>query len=347
MYGAAPGQPFGYGTSGGASGIYYTNYSNPHLTTTLVKTKPFPYSNTVGFPLIPNSGIGFGNSIGNIAFDYANKQLFATNLEDGRIYRINPATGFVLSIFDPFSLDIGTADPGMAPAGEQLWGIGVLTKAGITSVYFARTTTIGKEIWSIPLTASGEFNATAAGGGLYTDIAVTATKKEIAPVPGISSKITDIAFSSTGRMLLAERGHPHSAKVFEYILLGSTWVVGNNFYVGAVAGGLNSAGGVDFNNREVLNSTPNFICNDIAWASGNAMETIKHPYTGISPNPYPRLVYGVQGMSSSGNSSTLINNKLTDLYIDYNCTGDVLNHQSNVKGKIGDIEFFDATCPCK
>ena len=357
LFGAQAGQPTGYGTavgaSGGPSGIYYTNYATPNITTALVTTKPFPYTNTVGTAKIPNSGIGNGNSIGNIAYDYANKQLFATNLEDGRIYRINPSTGVVLSIFDPFALDGGTASPGMAPLGEQLWGIGVLTQAGVTTVYFARTiSSIGKQIWSIQLDASGEFMATAAGSGLYTESAITATfKQPIATVPGTAPTITDIAFSSAGRMLLAERGHPHIAKVFEYVLSGSTWVAGNNFYPGTdltSSGyplGANSAGGVDYSNREVVSSIPNFICNDIVWASGNAMftKTFFNPTFG-----YPNYVYGVQGMSSAGNSTTSSINAAKDLYIDYNCTGlSVRSHTGSVKGRIGDVEFFDPVCPCK
>lgn len=341
----------GYGPAG-AAGIYYTNYSTLGTTIPLVLTQPFPYINTVGTNKIPNSGTGTGNSIGNIAFDYKNNQLFATNLEDGRIYRINPVTGVVKSIFDPFTIDPGSSSPGMANSDEQLWGVGVLTQAGTTSVYFSRSTLANtKEIWSIPLTASGEFAATAAGGGLYTDISVSATKKEIAPVPGSMNKVTDIAFSSTGRMLLAERGHPHAAGMLEYAFSGTSWVPGNNFYLGAdlTSGsgflfGKNSAGGVDYSNRELPNSIPNFLCNNIVWGTGNAMATTKLPYNPPT-NTYPNWVYGAQGMSSGGNSTPLIINSKKDLYIDYNCTG--WPHQTNVKGKIGDIEFFKPTCPCK
>ncbi len=350
------GQPFGYGAAGAAA-IYYTNYSNPSTTIPLVTTKIAASFNTVGTNQIPNSGIspgpgsGIGNSIGNIAFDNVHNQLFATNLEDGRIYRINPTNGKVKSIFDPFALDVAVA--GMAGLGEQLWGIGVLTQGGSTSVYFARSTAVGKEIWSIQLDASGEFIATAAGAGLFTDIAISATKKQIAAVPGTQSKVTDIAFSSTGKMLLAERGQPHNSKIYEYVLSGITWGAGSNFYIGSgfipptpYPIGHNSSGGVDYSNREVKNTIPNFICDDIAWASGNVLGTQLLPYPGGS---YPKLVYGVQGMSSSGNSSTLINNTKTDLYMDYNCTGNPTARPlpGSVKGKIGDVEFFDPVCPCK
>lgn len=348
LFGAAAGQPTGFG-AGGAGAIYYTNYATPNVTTVLTQTLNSSSANTAGTNKIPNTGTGAGNSIGNIAFDYAHNQLFATNLEDGRIYRINPVTGIVKSIFDPFSLDNGIA--GMAPAGEQIWGIGVLTQGGVTAVYFARTTaTLTKEIWSVPLDAAGEFVTTAAGSGLF--VTSLSVKNEIVTVPGVQTKITDIAFSTAGRMLLAERGHPHKSKAFEYTYTGS-WITGNNFYIGTdftiapyfyPLGG-NSAGGVDYSNRQVANATPGFVCNDIAWASGNALftKTYKNP-----PYGYPNYVYGVQGMGSSGNSTTLSANAASDLYVDYNCSGNgVLNHTTAVKGKIGDVEFFDAVCPCK
>jgi hypothetical protein len=341
----------GYGPAG-ASGIYYTNYFNQSVTTSLVTTKPFPYTNTTGTSQIPNSGVGMGNSIGNIAYDFTNNQLFATNLEDGRIYRINPATGIVLSIFDPFIVDGGNSSPGIALVGEQLWGIGVYTKAGVTRVYFARTSSsTAKEIWSIPLTASGEFSATPAGSGLFTDLASTFITREISAVPGTQNKITDIAFSKNGKMLLAERGHPHAAGILEYNLLGTSWSPSSNFFLGAdltlyspaYLFGKNSAGGVDYSNREIKNPGQDFICDDIVWGTGNALATIKLPFPASG---YPNYVYGTQGMSSSGNNGTTLSiNASKDLYINYNVTG--YPNTINVKGKVGDIEFFDSNCPCK
>ena len=55
--------------SGGRAGIYKTNVNTPGTTNTLVTTLT---SNAWNYALtnkIPNSGVGSGNSIGNIAFD--------------------------------------------------------------------------------------------------------------------------------------------------------------------------------------------------------------------------------------------------------------------------------------
>lgn len=322
-YGFAP----AIGT-GGSAGIYYTNFSAPGTTSTLVKTTNVASANTVGTALIPNTGGGY-NSIGNIAYDKVNNQLFATNLEDGRIYRINPSNGIVLSIFDPFVLDAGVA--GIAALGEQLWGVGVHTFSGVTSVFFARSNSSNvKEIWSIPLTTAGEFAATQVGATkLFNDTASSAVQ-EIKSVGGVQSKITDISFSSTGRMLLAERGNPHQSQVFEFVKSGITWGSGNNFYVGNNAGtaGANSAGGVDYGRRQITKDS--FKCNDLIWASSNYMIV-----------PSKGYFYGVEGMSATGNSATVINNPTTDLYIDYNGS-----YGTNDKGGIGDVEIFKNPCAC-
>ncbi|WP_131536529.1 hypothetical protein [Pedobacter nototheniae] len=357
-YNGAAGISSGSGPAGAAA-IYYTNYTSINTTTALVTTLNSSSANTVGSNQIPSTGFTTspGNSIGNIAFDYKNNQLFATNLEDGKIYRIDPLTGKVKSTLDPFNPDNGIA--GIAPIGEQLWGIGVYTFNGITKVYFALTTLPhitnslapgGVEIWSVELNATGEFNATAGSGGAYNaTVASGLIKKEISLTQGTQTKVTDIAFSNSGRMLLAERGNPHAAGVFEYVFNG-TWNIGNNFYTGAALSsgppanylpGKNAAGGVDYSNREQKSG---FACSDIVWATGNYMPTI------LLTGPYPNFVYGAQGMSSAGNNVLPSINQKNDLYIDYNCTGWPHTFSpgiSSVKNKIGDVEFFDQTCNCK
>ncbi|WP_298305385.1 hypothetical protein [Flavobacterium sp.] len=307
--------------SAGSAGIYKTNVSSPATTTTLTSTLVANTGYTVGTSQIPNSGVGLGNSIGNIAYDKVNKQLFATNLEDGRIYRIDASTGNVKSIYDPFALD--TPSNGLAPINERIWGIGVLTQNGTTEVYFARTEATFNSIWSIKLDASGEFLATSTGGltpKLYSDS--SNSKLEIQKI-GTQNKISDIEFSCGGKMLMAERGNPHGSSVFEFIKVGTTWTVTNPFFTGQ--SGKDGAGGVDYGGRETAGS---FIKDDIVWASTNWAKPTNISY----------LVYGVQGMSSSGNS--LLTSASTDLYIDANAGG------SNNKGGIGDVDIFDSNCPC-
>ncbi|WP_298119468.1 hypothetical protein [Flavobacterium sp.] len=327
-----------FGTAGSA-GIYKTDVVSLS-TIDFVTTENFLNTNTVGRAKIPNADTG----LGNIAFDKKNNQLFATNLEDGRIYRIDGTTGIVKSIYDPFVQEL-TPSAGMVAAGEQLWGIGILEKNNKTYVFFARTLTESiptfsnsfngitgtKSIYSIELDSSGEFLANEIGSTkLFVDSS-SQPKLEIANVPGTQAKITDIAFSCSGRMLLAERGAPHDSKVLEYINSGSSWIVGSMFYTGDYLTGDNSAGGVDYGDRENLGS---FVKDDVVWATANAMNYANN--TGV-------LLYGVQGMSSSGNSPITSANTLTDLFIDYD---HVYNNSGTIKGGHGDVEIFDSSCPC-
>jgi len=144
------------------------------------------------FATLPQSSIGPG--LGNIAHDKVNDQFFVTNFEDGKIYRISNV-GVVTMFLDPFTADGGS--PGAAPVGERLWGIGVYNGR----VYFARwnedrinySSSVGNEIWSVPVS----------GGSPTLELTTT----PLGCPAGSSSPISDIAFSSGGRMMVAERGN--------------------------------------------------------------------------------------------------------------------------------------------
>lgn len=312
-----------FGATGGRCGIYKTNVNSLGTTTTLVSTFTGNAWNYALTNQLPNSGFDTGNSIGNIAYDKANNQLFATNLEDGRIYRLDPTTGNVKSVFDPFSLDIPSN--GMVAVGERIWGIGVLTQNGITEVYFARTQAGFNSIWSIQLNASGEFIATPQPlqANVFNDTAPSS--KNVIQKIGNQNKITDIEFSCTGKMMLAERGADHNSSIFEFEKIGTTWTVTVPFYAGdAFNAGRSSAGGVDYGARE---SGGSFTTDDIVWVSQNYAQPVNVSY----------LCYGVQGISSNGNAPSTYGS--TDLFIDR-------NNSTNYKGGIGDVDVFDSSCPC-
>ncbi|WP_166387749.1 hypothetical protein [Polaribacter sp. 11A2H] len=308
------------------SGIYNQssgyNYDNGVKSATIYKSSSPSWSATP-FISLPTSTGNF-NDIGNIAYDKRNNQLFATNLENGIIYRItglNGSLGTVVDVYDPWSQDPLPSAPGIVSQDEQVWGIGVNYEGGNTKVYFPRVTSAGaREIYSITLNNDGSFPVTAS------------EVVEISAVPGTQNVISDFAFSSdTNEMLLSERGNPHASKVFSYSRT-SAWNFNKQYFVGANAGadGENSAGGVDFAYKE-LNGDISADCDNFFWASGNYMDA-----SNISGK-----VYGLEGISYSGNnSSTAVSptaNKDTDLFIDLNgsySTGDKLG--------IGDVEVFDA-----
>ncbi len=313
---------------GGSAGVYKTDCNAPYSTTNIVSSLNSPTLFPVTGTQLPSTGTGgaAGNGIGNICYDQAHNQLFATNLEDGRIYRMD-VNGNLLSALDPFQLNNGVN--GIERDEEQLWGVGVFQNR----LYFARreSGTNPKQVWSVALQASGEFGApaTLSGGNLYVSALPTL---DINNGPGTETKYTDIAFSQTGsRMLLAERGAPHSAGVWEYQLVSGSWVPSANlFHVGYPTIGKNSAGGVDYGYREA-GGNPTAQCDGMVWATGNCIDINGVP--GLSCD-----VYGIEGIAPAGNAHPA--NSGTDIFIDFD--GNYVGQQKN---EIGDVEAF--RCGCK
>lgn len=280
-----------------------------------------PGWNATLFATLPTT-TGNLNDIGNLAYDKVNDQLFVTNLEEGKIYRItglNTASGTTVETYDPW---VSNTAPGLEVQSEQIWGIGVNYEDGNVKVYFPRValSLTERSIYAITLNPDGSFPV--AGSEVVA----------AANVPGTQLAISDIAFSSnSNEMLLSERGDPHTAKVMSYSRTGTTWAFNQQYFVGANAGldGENSAGGVDFAYKEV-DGDVSADCDEFFWASGNFMQVKYHS----------GLVYGLEGISYAGNNSVSAAsptaNQDTDLFIDY-------DPLSNAKGGIGDVEVFDAS----
>jgi|GEM_PF-2241336 len=150
---------------------------------------------------LPNSGpnlsypAGFNTpSLGNICFDQDHNggQVFVTNLDDGKIYRLDANLSSVQSTFDPFLPDGGT--PGIAPLGERLWGIAYRANA----VYFA--------VWSRdvanqsgPQTSVWKVNLNAAGN--FTGVAQFCFSL---PTTAPPDPISDMEFNAAGQLLLIQ-----------------------------------------------------------------------------------------------------------------------------------------------
>jgi hypothetical protein len=316
-----------------SSGIYsqYYNispYKNTNPGRIFKATAPsYTITTLVDLPGVTYSGSGSLNGIGNIAYDKVNKQLFATNLDNGKIYRISMA-GAILDTFDPWTADVATPD--ITVQDERIWGIGVNYENGKVKLYFARittpaTTSSNRNLYSITLNADGSLPTS------------TATALEIANLPGAMNAITDIEFSGdTKKVILAERGEPHNAISFSYNKIGNAWVSNTQYFVGALTG-KNSAGGVDFAYKSDEKGGVK-DCDDFIWNSGNYLDPVKI----FSPTANPtNKVYGLQGIKYTGN--TFAGATSTDLYIDYNPP--IYNYTS--KGHIGDVDVIDANgCFC-
>lgn len=327
-----------FGTAG-SGGIYKVKYDDWTVTDFITTVGTSSSSSTTQ---IPNTGVG----LGNLAYDEYNDQLFATNMEDGKIYRIS-MSGTIQNTFDPFQAD--NAQAGAADKGERLWGIGVYKEpTGNARVYFSRwnadtqdpSATVNNEIWSVALDQNGNFTGTeqreitmplyasALGGSSY------------------SSPVSEINFASDGRMLLAERGMysvtqsiPHMSRVLLYTLTSGSWgtspmifQVGNLGWDGS--GYNNCAGGVDFGYKEYDSGTGVVSgCNEMVWATGDALKLGGYNYDGTMD-----YVYGMAGMPATGNS---LNTTAPDFAPTTSYFVDANNDISDIpKGTMGTVRVF-------
>jgi hypothetical protein len=281
----------------------------------------------IGVNKIPNIS---GVSMGNLCYDNQHNQIFATNFEDGKIYRIG-ANGVVLSTLDPFLLDDGSY--GGAAIGERLFGIGTYgTNSGNVKVYFGRWNSNSNqngqnEIWSISLDISGDF---------ITNSLVTTPDITLPHLLSgqYSNPVADIEFSFKGDMLLGERTMygfstgAHQSRILEYKRLSNgsynTYKIirvghddGINFF------STNSAGGVDFDfGFSDSISNVNTLCDSMIVGTGDLLHPTSSGY-----------VYGVQVTErSKGDLSSFKDNSH---FIDINGT-----FNTSDKTRQGDIDVY-------
>lgn len=283
------------------------------------------------FASLPNSG----PALGNICYDRDHDQFFVTNFEDGKLYRLSP-TGTVLSAFDFYKPDDGT--DGVAPLGERPWGVAVYANRvyyGVWWTDFLIPVQIrNNEVRSVGLDEHGEF--------LNDD----RNEFDIQPIPGLAgaSAVSDITFSSTGRMIVAERSMmsessplAHHSRVMEYDGVPGGWTYLQEFQIGnfdAGSGGhSNTAGGVDFGYGGYDSTGKESIgCDEAVWATGDALR-----FPGHNPDGGIDHVYGVARIPASGNTPG--NVATTSHYIDLDG-----NLSQQAKTLIGDVEVLRYTC---
>jgi hypothetical protein len=302
--------------SAGAGGIYKVRY-NDWSVTDFVSTDP---SGSTSQNLIPNTG----NGLGNLSYDKWHDQLFATNFEDGKIYRID-MNGTILNTFDPFGADNGSA--GETSFGELLWGIDAYgTDASSVRLYFARwNCSLGpsqtqNEIWSVSLDANGNFSGT-------EQLEISLPHYYPPDFYG-SSPVSDIRFSSVGRMLVAERSmenvfeySAHYSRLMEFQPSSSGWNNPAVFHVGNLGwqdNGMynNSAGGCAYGITGLDSNGDPEGCEQMVWSTGDALK-----FTGYNPDNTNDYVYGIAGIPASGNSLDQNASDFvcsTSLYVDFN-----------------------------
>jgi hypothetical protein len=278
-------------------------------------------------------GQGFPNQaypgLGNLTFGCSTGRLYAPNLEDGRIYSIDPANGAqpVRDTFDVTTnvitgplptnnLDEPGDVAGWVPLRERPYAVKVKKDRLFYSLWNSSLGQGGlqNEIWSVQLTATGDF--------------VPNTKQLEITLPAYSiysdsNPVVDITFDDQCCMLVAERGinelwtNAHSSRVMKFCLgadgqwsaVPTTYAIGEASCIGSD----NSAGGVGFEPG-----------NNMIWAMGDALRLCSFP-----------IIYGLQGQPVAGAPST--NSILVDL------DGVVVQTQKNDLGSL-EVNCLDAGC---
>jgi hypothetical protein len=142
-----------------------------------------------------------GPGIGNLTYDPAHDQFFATNLEDGKIYRLTKSgiTGVIAEVYDPLAPDNGL--PGMPPLGDRLWAIEVSGTNVFYSVWNVGNASNPTLIRSVGIAPSGSLVPS-------SDTLVLSVPGSSAASPGfVTVPVSDLSFTLDGKtMILAERG---------------------------------------------------------------------------------------------------------------------------------------------
>jgi len=313
-------------------GITMDDAANPNIyvaATTVYGNHAYPAGNGPGtvykldgatgditaFNSIPNSGPALGN-LTSWKASGGSEHLYVTSFDDGLIYQITLA-GALVGTYDhgvdgrPLESLVPLADvPANAytALGRRVWGI----EAHEGRLYYAVWTAAGAEIWSVGLDVAG--------------VPVPATAQRDIPVGSFPNNypVSDIAFSTTGQMYVAQRYHmganfggQHYDFVLEFTFAAGSWnnpSPSNTYRVGDFSSGANSAGGVSVE------------CSGAVWASGDALNY---------PSP---AIYGMTRMPAGGNVAD-VPASLNCYFVDFDC-----NTTTVLKSYLGDVEIYD---PCE
>ena len=275
------------GSLGGAGSVYALN-GNTGAAAELIRLP-----NSLDPTLVANNPNEAYPGLGNLTFDCGTGRLYVANLEDGRIYSIDPNGGAtkVKSTYDIATGTItgplpnnGLAEPGDAPGwvplGERPYAVKVNGGRLYYSVWAAYLYSAGSNtIRSVALNGSGDFVPAS------DQLEIT-----VPPFPGYagSGPVVDITFDDQCCLYAAERdldelhSGAHAARVLQFChdAAGAGWGAPFTYQIGHTCTGNNSAGGVGF---EVGASK--------VWAMGDALNFCA--FSG-------QYVYGLQGQPVAG-----------------------------------------------
>jgi len=318
---------------------------------------------------VPNPG----PALGNLAYDAAHKQLFVSDLYTGMIHRIAIADGGDLGApYDhgvtgrgaanlpplPFNANnrpniatprFNAENPdswGYAPPERRVWGLAV---AGERLFYSARNgaTAAGPQIWSVGIRHDGSFAADARW------------ELDVPAQPGPFA-VSDIAFSATGVMIVAQRAPV--AGSYDYLALtrrgeprvlrfalkppnappspGQWTPVPEEYAVGFAERFRNANGGValgyGYDNNGVLTLG---ACEAAIWTTGQNLRNNLAMRAQLEPGG-PLPVSGLQGSPVEA-LRTADQPPATSYFIDYDDKFDDVS----AAGHMGSVRILTQPCP--
>jgi hypothetical protein len=302
------------------------------------------------FRKLPNSG----PALGNICYSPQHKSFYVSNFEDGKIYRLDLngnmmgtydhglTTGSVaddgLTMNPAYHSDNTSLNSGFSQLGRRVWAVQVYDGHLYYSTWGrdrGRQTGSPNEVWSVALANNGAF--------LPADVALEVTPPVIEG--NYSCPVSDIAFSSTGKMLLGERTmredvgefkvsnqSGHRGRILEFTGRRSNWSGPAILDIGGPSVNLihaNCEGGVSYG-IDLFNGSIDLppICDGSILATGEQL-------TGNSVR-----VYGIQISPPGGptDETPWSNSYAIDL------DGFVSSQDVFIKSRIGDVEAFQNFC---
>ena len=154
-----------------------------------------------------------GPGLGNITFNQATKHFYATNFEDGRIYRLDE-DGTILDSYDPWGLDNGA--PGVVDLDELAYGIDISPDG--SALFFGNASTNSTfaeaEVFAVNLNPDGSFagtinNSTLPAGANWDNYEGTETLHYSLSIIGNFAPeqlaISDMEFLPNGKLLVGLR----------------------------------------------------------------------------------------------------------------------------------------------
>ncbi|MBK9139903.1 MAG: hypothetical protein IPM17_14235 [Verrucomicrobia bacterium] len=248
-------------------------------------------------PWNPSAGPG----IGNLSYDAIHDQLFATNLEDGKIYRLTKSgtVGVIAEVFDPLAPDSGV--PGMPPLGDRLWAIEVSGSRVFYSVWDVGNVASPTVIRRVDIAPSGALIPASDAPVL------TVPANSVASAGWVTTPVSDLTFSQDGNtMILAERGMyklygmtdfyatgNHAGRVLRANWSGSAWTVTHAIATGKNVTSGEAYGGADF-------GPEGGVPEALVWMSSADMATGAGPHgiQGLRMTDFPAFPPLVQATNS-------------------------------------------------